>query len=91
MTVYRAVALDDQGQLQPIPAALPAPVVARPAPEGWGISIARLIEDDVAASRPVQAPAAGQQRDRRHTARLALNAMALTSAGAKTGAAGRNA
>lgn len=91
MTVYRAVAVDDLGRLPPIPAALPAPVVARPAPDGWGISIARLIEDDIAASRPAQAPAARQQVGRRHTARLALNAMALTSAGAKTGSVGRNA
>ena len=87
MKVYSDVALDEHGQLQPVPAALPAPAMARPAPDGWGASIARLIEDDMPATRP----AARQEAGRRHTARLALNALAVTSVGVKTGPSGRKA
>ncbi len=94
LSVYRNV-VTETGEPLPSRPALPAPRLVPAATDGWGASIARLIEDDITASRPTPVPAVARiQPSRRRTARLALGALSVAgSAGAsgKTGVVGRSA
>jgi len=88
LRVYREVVLTD-GETLPARPALPAPQRVAAAPAGWGASIARLIEDDIAASQPAPAPTLARvQPARRRTARLALGALAVAGAAGSAGKTG---
>lgn len=88
--VYQDVAR--QARTPRLPLTEIAPIPVTPAPEGWGASIARLIEDEpTIAPVPARRAPALAAGGRRSTARLALSALAASTAAPKTGVSARTA